>query len=178
MLYEEKLTEQTVARKFEGKLKKKAALAALLFIGIPLLITLAVLLVKRSFSSLLFYGLPVFLLSGFIALLSCRYFFRIEYDYSLLGSTFSVCIVRNRRLRSEKYETDLRTAAVFPVDAVPQNGYREIYSFLPTDVCDGMYGIETCEEDDRTVKDLCLVCPDKRMVRAMSEINRSMKIRR
>ena len=177
MLYEEKLTEQTVKRKFEGRLKKKAVLAVLLFVGIPLVITLAVFFAKRSFSSLLFYGLPLFALSGFIALLSCGFFFRIEYDYSLLGYTFSVCAVRNSRLRSEKYETDLRSATVFPVDEIPEGRYREIYRFLPSDVCEGMYGIETHEEKDPEIKDLCLIQPDKRMVRAMSDVNRSMRIR-
>ncbi|MBO4769309.1 MAG: hypothetical protein J5563_00805 [Clostridia bacterium] len=178
MLYEERLTEQTVKRKFEGKLKKKAVLAALLFIGIPLVITLAVFFAKRSFSSLLFYGLPLFALSGFVALLSCRFFFRIEYDYSLLGYTFSVCVVRNSRLRSEKYEADLRSASVFPVNDIPSERYREIYRFLPSDRCDGMYGIETHEEKDAEIKDLCLIQPDKRMLKAMSDINRSMRIRK
>ncbi len=41
-----------------------------------------------------------------------------------------------------------------------------------------MYGIETHEEKDPEIKDLCLIQPDKRMVRAMSDVNRSMRIRK
>lgn len=178
MLYENRLTEQTVRKEKSGEFAKKYRATVAAFIVLPLIATIATFLTKRSISSIMFYGIPLFILSAFIALIVCPLVFRIEYDYSLLGPEFSVSVIRNSRIRRTKCRVDLRLAKVYPIDSCPKNGYRKVLNYLPTDSFEFAYAVEVCDEDDSSIKDLFIIAPDKKMLKAMNDVNRSMRIRR
>ena len=100
MINNSTLIEETVRKKITGKLAVRRNIAVVCYIAVPVLACIALTYLK-SFGTMLFYAPGIIIIQILIAWFTYRYFFRVEYDYSLFDNEMSVYEIHNNRSRKE-----------------------------------------------------------------------------
>ena len=165
------MTEQSVKRKITGRfaVKKRAYSAACIVFPFALIIAGIII---RDFAVLIAFA-AVSVAAVPFEIFFYHFFFRVEYDYSLVEDVLSISVIRNRRYGFLLSEIPLRDAEEFrPFSDWPRERPLRRSVFCGDDeLSDGLWEIRY-REPDAALPDVVVFAPDERLVREIKKFVR------
>lgn len=161
------LTECTVKKEPNGTLLG-------LFYALVVIIPIAAIIligIENTVQSVIFYGVPIIIIAAIVGYFGYKYLFIVDFDYSLLGSTFSVDEIRGGSFRRTVFSVEMKNVSVFVSEEhrsrIENTDFAKIQKFVSSETSENRYYAVYTDEGDSAQK-LIVIEPSEEMLGAIS----------